>query len=38
METPIETTDQGLTQIIYPPPPGAVSFFKAPAQSVTPLK
>lgn len=38
METPIETTDQGRTQIIYPPPPGAVSFFKAPAQSVTPLK
>mgnify|MGYP003307462133 CR=1 FL=1 len=38
METPIETTDQGRTQIVYPPGHGVFSFFKAPAQSVTPLK
>lgn len=38
METKIVTTDQSVTQIINPPGPGEFSFFRAPAQSVTPLK
>ena len=38
METPNVPTDQSLTQIIHPPGPGRFSFFRAPAQSVKPLK
>lgn len=38
MGTENVTTDQSLTQIIHPPGPGRFSFFRAPAQSVKPLK
>lgn len=38
METPNVPTNQSLTQIINHPGPGAFSFFRAPAQSVNPLK
>ena len=38
METSNVPTDQSLTQINYPPGPGPFSFFRAPAQSVNPLK
>lgn len=38
METQNVPTDQSLTQITNPPGPGEFSFFRAPAQSVKPLK
>lgn len=38
MGTPNVPTNQSLTQIIKPPGPGTFSFFRAPAQSVMPLK